>query len=81
MNDKSLTRRQKEFLALSAQGNTAKQIAYKFTLSIATVNATMRAAKARMGTNTISQTIILAVAREELGVTHDGYCYVPKENL
>lgn len=77
MKQEGLTKRQIEFLAKSAQGMTSEQIAKSCFVSHNTVRSTFSAARARIGATTTVQCVIMAIAREELGLDHDGNCYVP----
>jgi DNA-binding CsgD family transcriptional regulator len=78
VQQRELTKRQKEFLAKSAQGMTSGKIAGVFCVSDNTVRSTFAAAKERLGAKTTVQAVVLAIAREELGLQHDGFCYMPE---
>lgn len=77
MGIKALTLRQKEFLAMAARGNTHKKIAEECFVSPKTVTSAFTNARSRLEASTTAQVIVLAIAREELGITHDGVCFVP----
>jgi len=74
---KSLTKRQSEFLAMSARGLTYQQIAEECFVAIGTVRGTFEKARLRIGASTNVQAVVLAISREELGLTHDGQVFVP----
>lgn len=76
---KPLTKRQKELLAMSARGKRTKEIAKELFISEATVRTTLASAKERLGAHTSMHTIVLAISREELGIDHNGVCFVAKE--
>lgn len=78
MDQRGLTKRQKEFLAKSAQGLTSGKIAEVFCVSDSTVRSTFAKAKERLGATTTVQAVVLAIAREELGLDHEGFCYMPE---
>lgn len=77
MIQRSLTKRQVEFLAKSAQGMTSEQIAKSCYVTANTVRSTFTEARKRLGATTTVQCVIMAIAREELGLDHEGYCYIP----
>ena len=77
MVQKELTKRQKEFLAMTAQGLMHEKIAEICVVSPETVRNSLARARERMKASTTAQCVVLAIAREELGLTHEGYCYVP----
>ena len=82
MNDiKPLTQRQLEFLALIANGMRPVEIAELCVLSRGTVNATIDKARQRIGARNNSQAVVLAIAREELGLAHDGQCFISNRGL
>lgn len=62
---------------MSAQGKTYAEIAEICFVSIETVRGTLTKARERMGANTTAQAAVIAIAREELGLTHDGLVFVP----
>ncbi len=74
-----LTKRQKQFLALCAQGKLNQEIAYINKLSIRTVENAMALARKRLNAQTTAQAILIAIAREELGLDHDGLCFLPND--
>jgi DNA-binding NarL/FixJ family response regulator len=74
---KELTHRQKEFLVLSAVGMTYNQIAEKCVVEPSTVKNTFAEARKRLETSTTTQCLLLAIAREEIGITHDGIAFLP----
>lgn len=77
---KPLTARQAEFLALSARGMTYNQIAEKCCVTIDTVKATISKARNRLEAQTSLQCFSIAVAREELGIDHEGVAFIPIRN-
>lgn len=76
MDQRGLTERQKQFLAKSAQGMTSGKIAGVFSVSDSTVRSTLASAKKSLGASTTAQAVVLAIAREELGLDHEGFCYI-----
>lgn len=72
----SLTARQKQFLALTARGFQYAQIAHACGVSIKTIENQLSMARKRIGATTTAQCVVIAIAREELGIDHDGNCYV-----
>lgn len=74
---KELTKRQKECLAAVAQGKQYEQIAQDKKISPHTVRNNIIAARKKLGATTTAQAVILAISREELGLSHDGICFVP----
>lgn len=77
MEQKSLTPRQAEFLAKSAKGMSYKEIAKDCFVSINTVESTFLNARKRLEVKTNLQCFSVAISREELGLDHDGVCFVP----
>jgi DNA-binding NarL/FixJ family response regulator len=75
-----LTKRQKQFLAMVGKGKLNQEIASIFNLSSRTVENTISQARTRLKARTTAQCILIAIAREELGLTHEGDCFVP-DNL
>jgi DNA-binding CsgD family transcriptional regulator len=61
-----LTRREREILALLAEGMSGAQIAEKLVLSPETVRTHVRNAMAKLGASTRSQAVALALQREEI---------------
>lgn len=58
---------------------TYEQIAETCFVSTDTVRSTLVNARQRLGANTTAQAAVIAIAREELGLTHEGLVYVPIE--
>lgn len=81
MGSERLTERQKDFLVRNAQGETYAQIAEKCFVSIGTVKSTFAQARSRLQAFTTAQCIVYAISREELGLTHDGLCFIPDYSL
>lgn len=77
MAQKALTKRQVEFLAKSAQGMTYEEIAETSFVTKNTVRSTFTAARKRLYAKTNTQCVVIAIAREELGLSYDGICFVP----
>jgi DNA-binding NarL/FixJ family response regulator len=77
MDQKALTKRQAEFLAKSARGMTYEEIAKTSFVTKNTVRSTFTSARKRLGAETNTQCVVMAIAREELGLSHDGICFVP----
>jgi DNA-binding CsgD family transcriptional regulator len=80
MEQKSLTPTQAKYLAKSARGMTYDQIAKDCVVSVKTITAALAEARKRLGTRTTLQCFAVAISREELGIDHEGYTFVP-ENL
>lgn len=74
---KSLTTRQLEFLAKSARGMTYEEIAKDSYVALTTVTAAISKARQRLEVRTTLQCFAVAIAREELGIDHDGCCFIP----
>lgn len=64
---------------MTARGMTYEQIAKSKFVAVSTVRAAFTKARERKGASTTAQCIVLAIAHEELGLTHDGVCFVPEE--
>ena len=75
---KSLTNRQKEFLAKSAQGMTYQEIAENSYVTVRTVTSALESARKRLEVNNTLQCLAKAISREEIGLDHEGVCSVPK---
>lgn len=65
---KGLTRRQREVLALVANGNTNQQIAAWLYIEPTTVNCTLRRIYRTLGASDRAQAVAIALAVGELGV-------------
>lgn len=78
MDAKGLTQRQREVLAKSAQGFTSEQIANFLFISHNTVRSTFTSARKRLKASNTTQAVVLAIAKEELCLNHEGYCYTPE---
>lgn len=76
---KSLTKRQQEFLALSANGYAYRDIAKFNFVTLSTVKSTLSRARERSKTKTTLQCFARAISREELGIDHNGVVFVPDE--
>lgn len=74
---KSLTKRQIEFLAMTAKGMTNEQIAKECFVAKSTVESSFSEARKRLETKTTAQTVLKAISREELGLDHTGECFIP----
>jgi DNA-binding CsgD family transcriptional regulator len=61
-----LTRREREILALLAEGMSGAQIAAKLVLSPETVRTHVRNAMSKLGASTRSQAVVLAMQRQEI---------------
>ena len=61
---------------MTAQGKSADQIARECFVSVNTVRSTVVDARARLKANNTAHCIIIAIAREELGLDHDGNCFI-----
>lgn len=68
----TLTPRQAEFLALSAQGLRHADIAATCYVSLATVSTTLEDARVRLSANTLVHAVAIAVALELLTLDSDG---------
>ena len=66
-----LTRREREILALLAEGMSGAQIAEKLVLSPETVRTHVRNAMAKLGASTRSQAVALALQRDEIAGAPD----------
>ena len=66
---------------MSARGLRPGEIAQECVLSKDTVNSTITKARQRIGAKTVAQAVILAIAREELGLTHTGECFVAEKEI
>lgn len=66
---------------MTAQGKMQDQIAYECGIKIKSVENTIAKAKERLGAKTVSQAVIIAISREELGIDHDGHCFVALDNF
>jgi len=78
---KQLTQRQLEFLAKSARGMTQEEIAKECYVVKSTVKSTIGEARERLEVKTTLQCLCVAIAREELGLDHDGVCFIPNKSL
>jgi DNA-binding NarL/FixJ family response regulator len=76
---KPLTKRQIEFLSMTASGMTNEEIAKVCCVAKSTVVDAFSEARKRLGTRTTAQTVLLAISREELGLDHNGRCFIPSE--
>lgn len=65
---KSLTPRQREILALAANGNTNAQIADWLNIQALTVNQILRNAYRTLGASDRAQAVAIALAIGELGI-------------
>lgn len=74
---KPLTKRQIEFLSMTAGGMTNDEIAKVCCVAKSTVVDAFAEARKRLETRTTPQTVLLAISREELGLDHDGNCFIP----
>jgi hypothetical protein len=61
------------------RGMTYQQIADECVLDRGTVHNTITSARQRLGGVSTIQALLIAIAREELGLTHDGICFLPIE--
>jgi DNA-binding CsgD family transcriptional regulator len=64
--DGGLTRREREIMALLAEGLSGRQIAERLVLSPETVRTHIRNAMAKLGASTRSQAVALALQREDI---------------
>jgi len=53
------------------------QIAQECRVSVRTVENNISLARKRLGTTTTAQTLIQAIAREEIGMDHNRTCFIP----
>lgn len=72
MTEVVLTKRQAEFLALSAQGLNQTDIAEEFCLSPWTVKNTLQGAKDRLGARSLPQAVAKAIAFDLLAIDNEG---------
>ena len=77
MEQKSLTSKQLEYLAKAARGLTYEKIAKECFVTKKTVSTSMEFARKRLGTKNTLQCLAVAISREELGIDHEGYTFVP----
>jgi DNA-binding CsgD family transcriptional regulator len=73
-----LSRRELEFLALAGNGFTRNKIAQAFCVSPMTVKHTFARARARTGAASTAHCVVLAIAREQLILDHEGVVHVPR---
>lgn len=74
---KSLTKKQAEYLAESAKGKTYEEISDIFYVTVDTVTRSIAEARKRSETKTTLQCFARAVAREEIGIDHEGLVFIP----
>lgn len=73
----SLTERQVEFLSAFGRGMRIPAIAGEYELTVQAVETTLKRARERYAVGTTVEALVIAIAREEIGLTHDGVCYTP----
>jgi DNA-binding CsgD family transcriptional regulator len=72
-----LTERQKQILALTANGMRSQRVAAECCIARGTVQESLLETRKRLQAKTTSHAIVLAIAQEILILTHDGRVVVP----
>lgn len=70
-----LTKRQIEFLVLSANGKSREEIADECCVSFWTVKSTLESARLRLGVKTINHVLLTAIGNDLIVVDRQGKVY------